>query len=150
LAQDASARREAARSIIEQSVDDERVLMEPLAVPGEVGSVRQAAIVDFVSSEANRAVIERLLQELRVREPLAPSGAGDLAGKIVVFTGTLTTMTRAEAEARAETLGARVTKSVSKKTDLLIVGADAGSKAARAAELGVRTISEAEWAALSA
>ena len=71
-----------------------------------------------------------------------------IAGKIVVFTGTLETMTRPEAKARAETLGAKVTDSVSKKTDIVIVGADAGSKARKAAELGVRTLTEAEWRAL--
>jgi DNA ligase (NAD+) len=67
------------------------------------------------------------------------------ANKTVVFTGTLTTMTREEAEAIAERLGAKVTKSVSKKTDYVIVGEDAGSKAAKATELGVATLSEAEW-----
>ena len=75
------------------------------------------------------------------------AGAADsaFAGKTLVFTGTLETMTRDEAEAMAERLGAKVTKSVSKKTDFVIVGADAGSKAAKAAELGVRVLSEAEW-----
>ncbi len=62
-----------------------------------------------------------------------------------MFTGSLETMTRPEAKARAESLGARVTDSVSKKTDLVVLGADAGSKAKRAAELGVRTVTEAEW-----
>ena len=73
----------------------------------------------------------------------------EIAGKTLVFTGTLETMTRPEAKARAEALGAKVTDSVSKKTDLVIVGADAGSKARKAAELGVKTITEAEWRELS-
>ena len=68
-----------------------------------------------------------------------------IAGKTVVFTGTLETMTRPEAKARAETLGAKVTDSVSKKTDIVVVGADAGSKARKAVELGVQTMTEAEW-----
>ena len=62
-----------------------------------------------------------------------------------MFTGSLETMTRPEAKSRAETLGARVTDSVSKKTDLVVLGADAGSKAKKAAELGIRTLTEAEW-----
>jgi DNA ligase (NAD+) len=72
-----------------------------------------------------------------------------VAGKTVVFTGTLETMTRREAKARAVALGAKVTDSVSKKTDLVVVGADAGSKARKATELGVRTVTEAEWRELS-
>ena len=62
-----------------------------------------------------------------------------------MFTGTLETMSRPEAKARAETLGAKVTDSVSKKTDFVVVGADAGSKARKATELGVRTVTEPEW-----
>jgi DNA ligase (NAD+) len=77
--------------------------------------------------------------------PAATEADGPFAGKTLVFTGTLETMTRQEAEARAETLGAKVTKSVSKKTDFVVIGADAGSKAAKAAELGVRALTEAEW-----
>ena len=72
-----------------------------------------------------------------------------VAGKTVVFTGTLETMTRPEAKARAESLGAKVTDTVSKKTDIVVVGADAGSKARRAAELGVTTVTEAEWRTLA-
>ena len=79
----------------------------------------------------------------------AETADSEIAGKIVVFTGTLETMTRPEAKARAEALGAKVTDSVSKKTDLVVVGADAGSKARKATELGVRTITEAEWRELA-
>jgi DNA ligase (NAD+) len=80
-------------------------------------------------------------------EDAAFAAAADspFAGKVVVFTGTLTQMSRDEAEAQAERLGAKVTKSVSKKTDFVIVGADAGSKAAKATELGVTTLTETAW-----
>jgi len=73
----------------------------------------------------------------------------EIAGKTVVFIDTLETMTRPEAKARAEALGAKVTDSVSKKTDLVVVGGDAGSKARKATELGVRTVTEAEWRELA-
>jgi DNA ligase (NAD+) len=68
-----------------------------------------------------------------------------VAGKTVVFTGTLEKMTRPEAKARAEALGAKVGESVSKKTDYVVVGADAGSKAKKAAELGVAMLDEDGW-----
>jgi DNA ligase (NAD+) len=67
----------------------------------------------------------------------------------MVFTGTLSAMSRDAAEAKAESLGAKVTGSVSKKTDFVVVGADAGSKAKKAAELGVRILSEEEWLAMA-
>ena len=75
--------------------------------------------------------------------------ASPLAGKTIVFTGSLTAMTRSEAKARAEALGANVASSVSSKTDYVVIGADAGSKANRAAALGVTTLDEAAWLELA-
>ena len=96
-----------------------------------------------------RASIDRLVAHLDIEPEAAPNTAGSLvAGKIVVFTGTLEKMTRAEAKARAEALGAKVSGSVSAKTDILVAGPGAGSKAKKAADLGVETIDEDAWLAL--
>ena len=115
-----------------------------------IGETIAEELVDFFIEPRNRAVIDELASLLTIEDAQTVAAADSaLAGKILVFTGTLQTMTRPEAKARAEAMGARVTDSVSKKTDLVIVGAEAGSKAKRAAELGVRVISEAEWSDLS-
>ncbi|MBM3485280.1 MAG: NAD-dependent DNA ligase LigA [Alphaproteobacteria bacterium] len=107
-------------------------------------------ILDFFAEPHNRAVIEALAREVEVEAPPLPAAGSALAGKTIVFTGTLTTMTRAEAKARAEALGAKVAGSVSKKTDYVVVGADAGSKAAKAQELGVTVLGEDAWQKLAA
>jgi len=115
-----------------------------------IGEAIAEELVDFFIEPRNRAVLDELAGLLTIEDAQSVAAADSaLAGKILVFTGTLQTMTRPEAKARAEAMGARVTDSVSKKTDLVIVGADAGSKAKRAAELGVRVITEAEWSDLS-
>jgi DNA ligase (NAD+) len=84
---------------------------------------------------------------LDILPPEAPRTDSDIAGKTVVFTGSLERMTRAEAKARAEALGAKVSGSVSAKTDLVVAGPGAGSKAKKAAELGIETIDEDTWLA---
>ena len=114
-----------------------------------IGPTIAEELVDFFAEDRNVAALDELAAELTIEDAVQADAADSpIAGKIVVFTGTLETMTRPEAKARAETLGAKVTDSVSKKTDIVIVGADAGSKARKAAELGVRTLTEAEWRAL--
>ena len=114
-----------------------------------IGPSMAADIVGFFGEDHNLDVLDELERELDVSDVKAPSVSGSkVAGKTVVFTGTLETMTRDEAKARAEMLGAKVAGSVSKKTDYLVVGADAGSKAKKAAELGVTTLTEQEWLAL--
>ena len=103
----------------------------------------------FIAEPHNREVLAALAQELEVLPATAPPKSDSpLAGKTLVFTGTLRQMTRAEAKARAERLGAKVSGSVSASTDLLVAGESAGSKARKAAELGVEVINEAAWIAL--
>ena len=107
-------------------------------------------IAAFFSEAHNLDVIRELEDALETVEPLeAVTGESPVAGKTVVFTGTLEKMTRSEAKARAEALGAKVAGSVSKKTDFVVVGADAGSKARKAQELGLDILSEDDWLALA-
>jgi DNA ligase (NAD+) len=114
-----------------------------------VGATMARALVMAFHQDAERASIDRLVAELEVEPEARPDSANSpVAGKTLVFTGTLEKMTRAEAKARAEALGAKVAGSVSAKTDLLIAGPGAGSKAKKAAELGVETIDEDGWLAL--
>ncbi|GAB4354492.1 MAG: NAD-dependent DNA ligase LigA [Kiloniellaceae bacterium] len=103
-------------------------------------------LVFFFGEDHNLKVLKDLESELTIEKVEAPATSGSpVAGKTVVFTGTLETMTRSEAKARAESLGAKVAGSVSKKTDYVVVGADAGSKAKKAEELGVAMLSEQQW-----
>jgi DNA ligase (NAD+) len=115
-----------------------------------IGPAIAQELVDFFEEPRNLAALDDLATQV-TPAPADFSAAADspFAGKTLVFTGTLETMTRPEAEARAEALGAKVTKSVSKKTDFVVVGAEAGSKAAKATELGLRTLTEAEWRELA-
>ncbi len=111
-----------------------------------IGPTIAEELAEFFAEPRNVAALDELAGELTIESAL-PAKAADsaLAGKTIVFTGSMATMTRPEAKARAEALGAKVTDSVSKNTDYVVVGADAGSKARRATELGVPTLSEAKW-----
>ena len=103
-------------------------------------------LLGFCAEPHNRKVLDDLGRLLTVEDFQAPdTSSSPIAGKTVVFTGTLETLSRAEAKTRAEALGAKVAGSVSKKTDYVVVGADAGSKAKKAKELGVETVSEEAW-----
>ncbi|MCA2010233.1 NAD-dependent DNA ligase LigA [Cereibacter sphaeroides] len=114
-----------------------------------VGAVLAVSLVTTLSQERERASVDRLIAQLTdILPPEARATESPVAGKTLVFTGTLTRMTRAEAKARAEALGAKVAGSVSAKTDLLIAGEAAGSKAEKAAALGVEVIDEDAWIAL--
>ena len=105
-------------------------------------------IAEFFAEEHNRLKVQALLAELQVAPAPRPKTDTAVAGKTVVFTGSLERMTRDEAKAQAERLGAKVSGSVSKKTDLVVAGPGAGSKLKTAAELGVQVLSEDEWLAL--
>ncbi len=116
-----------------------------LSIDG-VGKVMAATLVTAFHQEVERAAIDRLIAQLQVQPDDTPAPVdSEIAGKTVVFTGTLEKMTRAEAKARAEALGAKVAGSVSAKTDLLVAGPGAGSKASKAADLGVKVIDEDQW-----
>jgi len=114
-----------------------------------IGATVAVALITSLQQEAERASITRLTGALDIQDDdTSVSADSPVAGKTVVFTGTLEKMTRAEAKARAEALGAKVSGSVSAKTDLLVAGPGAGSKARKAAELGIRTVDEDGWLAL--
>jgi DNA ligase (NAD+) len=110
-----------------------------------VGVVAARMIAEFFGEDHNRALVDNLLAELRVIPAERPKTDTAVAGKTVVFTGALEKMTRDEAKAQAEALGAKVSGSVSKKTDLVVAGPGAGSKLAEATKLGVQVITEDAW-----
>ena len=121
---------------------------ELLAIDG-VGAVLAASVVATFQNDKERAAIDALVAQLEVQPVVKRAPVNSpVAGKTVVFSGTLEKMTRAEAKARAESLGAKVAGSVSAKTDLLVAGPGAGSKAKAAEALGVETIDEDGWIAL--
>ena len=111
-----------------------------------VGSVMASSLVHAFGQNSERAAIDRLVAHLDISEVI-PFDTSDspVAGKTVVFTGTLELMSRAEAKAKAESLGVKVSGSVSVKTDILVAGPGAGSKAKKAADLGIETMDEAGW-----
>jgi DNA ligase (NAD+) len=102
-------------------------------------------LVAFFTEQHNLEVLEDLFGQLTIQPLEKVASESPVAGKTVVFTGALETMSRGEAKAWAESLGAKVSGSVSKKTDYVVVGADAGSKAKKAEELGVTLLTELEW-----
>jgi DNA ligase (NAD+) len=115
----------------------------------EVGPVAAASVLDFFASAAGQKVLARIhdlgIQPQSEKLALAAAPTGAFAGKTVVLTGTLPTMTREEATARIEAAGGKVSGSVSKKTDFVLAGAEAGSKLDKARQLGVRILDETEF-----
>lgn len=119
-----------------------------LAIDG-LGAVMAASLVSAMSQEAERASINRLVRELDIQDAARPATEGSpVAGKTIVFTGTLERMTRAEAKARAEAMGAKVSGSVSARTDIVVAGPGAGSKEKKARDLGLMVLTEDDWLSL--
>jgi DNA ligase (NAD+) len=108
------------------------------------------ALLAFFADSHNKVVWDMLVGELRVQDMERAAATSPVTGQTIVFTGTLEQTSRAEAKARAEALGAKVSGSVSAKTDLVVAGAAAGSKLKKAQALGVKVIDETEWLELSA
>ena len=106
------------------------------------------AAAAYFGEDHNRRIVAALTEQLTIQDAERPKTDTAIAGKTVVFTGSLERMTRDEAKAQAESLGAKVASSVSKKTDIVVAGPGAGSKLKTAAELGLKVLTEDEWLAL--
>jgi DNA ligase (NAD+) len=111
----------------------------------QIGDTVIDSIGTYFGEEHNRGIVDRLAAKVKIREAEKPASDSPVAGKTVVFTGALEKMTRDEAKAMAERLGAKVAGSVSAKTDYVVAGPGAGSKLSKAKEAGVTVLSEEEW-----
>ena len=123
---------------------DEEAIAEMDALD-QIGDTVIASIKAYFGESHNRGIVERLTKEVTILDAEKPKSSSAIAGKTVVFTGSLEKMTRDEAKAMAERLGAKAAGSVSKKTDYVVAGPGAGSKLGKAKELGVAVLTEDEW-----
>ena len=114
-----------------------------------IGPKVAETLVDFFREDHNRVVVKDLLGEVRVKAAKANKNSTPISGHTIVFTGTMEKMSRQEAKAKAESMGAKVSGSVSVKTDLVVAGPGAGSKLKKASELGVKVIDEDAWIELA-
>ena len=114
----------------------------------QIGDTVIDAVATYFGEDRNRGIVERLTAQVNILDAEKPVSTSVIAGKTVVFTGSLEKMTREEAKAMAERLGAKVAGSVSKKTDYVVAGPGAGGKLGKAKEAGVRVLSEDEWVEL--
>jgi DNA ligase (NAD+) len=124
--------------------DDEEAIAEMDALD-QIGDTVIASIKAYFGESHNRGIVERLTKEVTILDAEKPKSNSAIAGKTVVFTGSLEKMTRDEAKAMAERLGAKAAGSVSKKTDYVVAGPGAGSKLAEAKKHGVEVLTEDEW-----
>jgi DNA ligase (NAD+) len=135
---------------MDKVADREAEAMAELDALDQVGIAVIAAAASYFAEDHNRAIVAALVDQLDVQDAEQPKNDTAVAGKTVVFTGALEKLTRDEAKAQAERLGAKVSGSVSKKTDIVVAGPGAGSKLKTAAELGIQVLTEDEWLALVA
>ena len=142
--------REAMDTAADPASESENDALEALTEIDGIGPVVAKAVVAFVAEPLNGAILDALAERLEIEPFEAPAADSPVAGKTVVFTGKLQRMTRQEAKARAEALGAQVAGSVSRSTDYVVAGEDAGSKLKKATALGVRVLSEDAWLAVAA
>ena len=134
------------RETAQAAADESSEAHAELTAIGGIGPVVAEAVVEFFKEKHNEELLDALLAEVTVEPMEAPAAANSpVAGKTVVFTGSLEQMTREEAKAMAERLGAKVAGSVSKKTDIVVAGPGAGSKLKEAGRLGLKVLSEEEW-----
>jgi DNA ligase (NAD+) len=131
----------AALKVVEKD-EETRAEMDAL---DQIGDTVIDAVADYFGESHNRKMVERLVEQVTIRDAEKPKTDTAVAGKTVVFTGSLEKMTRDEAKAMAERLGAKVSGSVSKKTDYVVAGPGAGSKLAEAQKHGVKVLTEDEW-----
>jgi DNA ligase (NAD+) len=127
----------------------DKALVQSFNVP-QIGPAILGALLDFIEEPHNAALLEDLLGQVTVDPFVFVAKPSEISGKTLVFTGSLEQMTREEAHARAEGLGAKIASSISKKTDLVIAGANAGSKLKKAQELDIEVLDEQAWLALLA
>ena len=133
---------------MDKVADRDPAAIEELDNLDQIGTAVIEAAAGYFAEDHNRRVVEDLVGELTILDAEQPKQDTAVAGKTVVFTGALEKLTRDEAKAQAERLGAKVSGSVSKKTDLVVAGPGAGSKLKTAAELGIQVLTEDEWLAL--
>jgi DNA ligase (NAD+) len=138
----------ALRAALKQAADRESPAWAELVDIDGIGPKVAATLTSFFAEPHNRGVVDDLVDEVSVADFEAPRNTSPISGKTVVFTGALERTSRAEAKAKAEALGAKVSGSVSAKTDYVVAGPGAGSKLKKAQDLGVQTLSEDDWLAL--
>ena len=135
--------------VVEKAANgDEAAEADLLSIDG-IGQTAVTSLKDFAAESHNQEMLKALLAEIEIEPAEAAASDSAVSGKTIVFTGTLEKMTRDEAKSRATALGAKVSGSVSGKTDILVAGPGAGSKLKKAEELGVRVISEDDWLELA-